>query len=238
MIESENLQSRQRQTFRIKEMSSADRPRERLIQCGVDSLNNYELLAILLKTGVRGTGVLEFAQMMINRFGGIANFDRVTFDQLKEVKGIGDAKAAELIAAIEFGRRISYEREGRNNRRIQSSQDVYDLVSARMSALDHEQLWVLNLDTKNQVIAVDQLYKGAVNASMIRTAEVFQGAVSRKATSIILVHNHPSGDPTPSGADFAVTRNVREAGKILDIQLLDHVVIGIGRFCSIFEMQG
>ena len=238
MIESENLQGRQCQTFRIKEMSSADRPRERLIRCGVNSLNNYELLAILLKTGVRGTGVLEFAQMMINRFGGIANFDRITFDQLKEVKGIGDAKAAELIAAIELGRRISYEREGRNNRRIQSAQDVYDLVSARMSALDHEQLWVLNLDTKNQVIAIDQLYKGAVNASMIRTAEVFQGAVSRKATSIILVHNHPSGDPTPSGADFAVTRNVREAGKILEIQLLDHVVIGTGRFCSIFEMQG
>ncbi len=238
MIESENIKSRQNQTFRIKEMSSADRPRERLIQGGVNSLNNYELLAILLKTGVRGTGVLEFAQMMINRFGGIANFDRVTFDQLKEVKGIGDAKAAELIAAIELGRRISYEREGRNNRRIQSARDVYDLVSARMSALDHEQLWVLNLDTKNQVIAIDQLYKGAVNASMIRTAEVFQGAVSRKATSIILVHNHPSGDPTPSGADFAVTRNVREAGKILEIQLLDHVVIGIGKFCSIFEMQG
>lgn len=218
-------------------MSSADRPRERLIQSGVESLNNYELLAILLKTGVRGMGVLEFAQMMIHRFDGIANFDRLTFDQLREVKGIGDAKAAELIAAIELGRRINFEREGRNIRRIQSAQDVYDLVSARMNALDHEQLWVLNLDTKNQVIAIDQLYKGAVNASTIRTAEVFQGAVSRKATSILLVHNHPSGDPTPSGADFAVTRTVREAGKILEIQLLDHVVIGIGKFCSIFELQ-
>ena len=222
--------------FRIKEMPRTDCPRERIILAGAGSLTNYELLAVLLKTGTSGMGVLEFAEMILRRFGGLSGLDRVTFDQLRQVKGIGEAKAAELIAAIEFGKRIHEATANRESRQIRSAEDVYELVCAKMRSLDHEELWVINVDSKNRVLAIDQLYKGSVNASTIRIAEVFQGAVSRKAMGIILVHNHPSGDPTPSDLDFVVTRNVKEAGRILEIALLDHVVIGAGDYRSIFDL--
>lgn len=222
--------------FRIKEMPRTDRPRERIILAGAGSLTNYELLAVLLKTGTSGMGVLEFAEMILRRFGGLSGLERVTFDQLRQVKGIGEAKAAELIAAIEFGKRIHEATANRESRQIRSAEDVYELVCAKMRSLDHEELWVINVDSKNRVLAIDQLYKGSVNASTIRIAEVFQGAVSRKAMGIILVHNHPSGDPTPSDLDFVVTRNVKEAGRILEIALLDHVVIGAGDYRSIFDL--
>jgi len=222
--------------FRIKEMPRTDRPRERIILAGAGSLTNYELLAVLLKTGTSGMGVLEFAEMILRRFGGLSGLDRVTFDQLRQVKGIGEAKAAELIAAIEFGKRIHEATANRESRQIRSAEDVYELVCAKMRSLDHEELWVINVDSKNRVLAIDRLYKGSVNASTIRIAEVFQGAVSRKAMGIILVHNHPSGDPTPSDLDFVVTRNVKEAGRILEIALLDHVVIGAGDYRSIFDL--
>lgn len=222
--------------FRIKEMPRTDRPRERIILVGAGSLTNYELLAVLLKTGTSGMGVLEFAEMILRRFGGLSGLDRVTFDQLRQVKGIGEAKAAELIAAIEFGKRIHEATANRESRQIRSAEDVYELVCAKMRSLDHEELWVINVDSKNRVLAIDQLYKGSVNASTIRIAEVFQGAVSRKAMGIILVHNHPSGDPTPSDLDFVVTRNVKEAGRILEIALLDHVVIGAGDYRSVFDL--
>ncbi len=222
--------------FRIKEMPRTDRPRERIILAGAGSLTNYELLAVLLKTGTSGMGVLEFAEMILRRFGGLSGLDRVTFDQLRQVRGIGEAKAAELIAAIEFGKRIHEATANRESRQIRSAEDVYELVCAKMRSLDHEELWVINVDSKNRVLAIDQLYKGSVNASTIRIAEVFQGAVSRKAMGIILVHNHPSGDPTPSDLDFVVTRNVKEAGRILEIALLDHVVIGAGDYRSIFDL--
>lgn len=222
--------------FRIKEMPRTDRPRERIILAGAGSLTNYELLAVLLKTGTSGMGVLEFAEMILRWFGGLSGLDRVTFDQLRQVKGIGEAKAAELIAAIEFGKRIHEATANRESRQIRSAEDVYELVCAKMRSLDHEELWVINVDSKNRVLAIDQLYKGSVNASTIRIAEVFQGAVSRKAMGIILVHNHPSGDPTPSDLDFVVTRNVKEAGRILEIALLDHVVIGAGDYRSIFDL--
>ncbi len=222
--------------FRIKEMPRRDRPRERIVLSGAGSLTNYELLAVLLKTGTSGMGVLEFAEMILSRFGGLSGLDRVTFDQLRQVKGIGEAKAAELIAAIEFGKRVHEASANRESRQIRSAGDVYELVCAKMQSLDHEELWVINVDSKNRVLAIDQLYKGSVNASTIRTAEVFQGAISRKAMGIILVHNHPSGDPTPSDLDFVVTRNVKEAGRILEIALLDHVVIGAGAYRSIFDL--
>ena len=158
--------------FRIKEMPRTDRPRERIILAGAGSLTNYELLAVLLKTGTSGMGVLEFAEMILRRFGGLSGLDRVTFDQLRQVKGIGEAKAAELIAAIEFGKRIHEATANRESRQIRSAEDVYELVCAKMRSLDHEELWVINVDSKNRVLAIDQLYKGSVNASKIGRAHV------------------------------------------------------------------
>lgn len=223
--------------LRIRELADGDRPRERLMHGGVSSLNNYELLAILLKTGTREMGVLEFAQSILQRFGGMGRLDRITFDELRQVKGIGQAKAAEIIAAIELGRRIHAEASAWELRPFHGAQDVYNLVGERMRSLDHEELWVLNLDSKNRLIAIDYLYKGAVNASTIRIAEIFQGAIVRKATSILMVHNHPSGDITPSTADISVTKNVIDAGKILEIKCLDHVIIGRNCYQSLLELM-
>lgn len=224
--------------LRIRELADGDRPRERLMHGGVSSLNNYELLAVLLKTGTREMGVLEFAQSILQRFGGMGRLDRITFDELCQIKGIGQAKAAEIIAAIELGRRIHAEASAFDLRSFHGAQDVYDLVGDRMRSLDHEELWVLNLDSRNRLVAIDYLYKGAVNASTIRVAEIFQGAIVRKAPSILLVHNHPSGDTTPSTADISVTKNVMDAGKILEIKCIDHVIIGRNSYQSLRELIG
>ncbi len=218
--------------YRITDLAANDRPRERLAQYGPQVLSNAELLAILLRVGLPGENAVQLGQRLLVEFQGLAGLHRASFDQVCRQRGIGEAKAAQLKAAIELGRRMLLE-SPEERPVIHAPGDVASLVEYEMAALDQEHLWVLVLDTRGRVLELDKLYKGSLNASMVRVAEVFRTAIQRNAASIVLIHNHPSGDPTPSQEDIHLTRAVVQAGKLLDIEVLDHLVIGHGRWISL-----
>jgi len=218
--------------YRIKDLDAGDRPRERLAALGAKALSNAELLAILIRTGLAGLNAVQVSQKLIAQSGGLPGLHRMSYAVLKSQRGIGPAKAAQIKAAIELGRRLSAA-VPEEKIKIQSPEDAAALLLYEMSALEREHLRVLLLDTRNQLIRTVEVYRGSLNSSFIRVGEIFREAVREQAAAIILAHNHPSGDPTPSPEDVAVTRTIIEAGKILDIEVLDHIVIGQGRFVSL-----
>jgi DNA repair protein RadC len=220
--------------LRIRELPAGERPRERLKQSGPASLSNSELLAIILRTGSAAENVLGLASRLLTRFGGLAGIARASFGELCAERGVGQAKAAQLKAALELGRRLSTTQAGEKTV-IRTPQDVADLLMAEMALLDSEHLRVVLLNSKNHVISISEVYKGNVNASLIRPGELFREAVRENCPAIIIVHNHPSGDPEPSPDDIHVTGRIAEAVKMLDIDVLDHVIIGNGSFVSLKE---
>jgi len=217
---------------RIKDMRSDDRPRERLEQQGSQALSNPELLAILLGTGVQGQSAIQLAQELLREYGGLAGLHRADYQDLVKTRGIGPAKAAQLGAAIELGRRLAVSVPD-DRPAIQSPEQAAELVMYEMGALKQEHLRVLLLDTRNQLIRITEIYQGSLNTSLIRVGEIFRDAVRENAAAVIVAHNHPSGDPSPSPEDVAVTRAMIDAGRLLDIEVLDHIVIGTGRFVSL-----
>lgn len=220
---------------RITDLPAADRPRERLAQAGASSLNNAELLAILLRVGIAGENAVRVAERMLAQLGHLAGLHRATYADLCSVKGIGPAKAAQLIAAIELGRRIATTATA-DRPAINSPADAANLLMYQMAALDQEYLFVILLDTRNRVLGAPlEVYHGSLSTSLIRVGEVFREAIKCNAAGLIVAHNHPSGDPSPSPEDVAVTRALVEAGKLLDIEVLDHLVIGRHRFVSLKE---
>jgi DNA repair protein RadC len=223
-----------RPAYRITDLHETERPRERLAKLGPQALTPAELIAILLRVGVPGENAVQVGQRLLKCFGGISGLHRASLEELTNQHGIGAAKAAQLKAAIELGRRLAVEAP-QERPVINSPEDAATLVRYEMSALEEEHLRVLLLDTRNHVLDTQEVYHGSVNASQVRVGEVFKAAIRRNATAVIIVHNHPSGDPTPSPDDLAVTRACIEAGKLLDIEVLDHLVIGQGRFVSMKE---
>lgn len=218
----------------IRELPAQERPRERLKKYGPASLSNAELLAIILRTGAASESVLNLSSKLLARFGGLDGLARAGFGELCAERGLGAAKAAQLKAALELGRRI-LSTDGQERFVVRSPEDVSNLVSAEMSLLDQEELRVVLLDSKNRVQSVAHLYKGSVNMSFIRMSEVFREAIRENCPALIAVHNHPSGDPTPSPEDIKVTRQMVEAGELLGIEVLDHVIIGRPGFVSLKE---
>ncbi len=222
--------------YRIMDLAETDRPRERLAELGPQALSNPELLAILLRVGVRGENAVEMATRLLKDFGGLAGLHRASVVELERAHGIGAAKAAQILAAIELGRRLnSAAPEERPT--IHSPKDAADLVLYEMSGLGQEHLWVLILDTRNRLLDIKHLYQGSLNSSNVRIGEVFREAILRNAAAIIVAHNHPSGDPSPSPEDVSLTRSLVETGKLLDIQVLDHLVIGGYKFISLKERR-
>lgn len=221
-------------TYRIADLQTADRPRERLAELGAQALSDAELLAILLRVGVEGENAVQMGQRLLKNLGGIAGIHRATFEEVCAEHGIGTAKAAQLKAAIELGRRLTLA-SPEERPSIHSPADAAALVQYEMSALTQEELRILLLDTRNRVLRIETIYRGSLNSSQVRVGELFKAAISRNAAAIIIVHNHPSGDPTPSPDDVAVTRAIVQAGKLLDIDVLDHLVIGLGKFVSLKE---
>lgn len=221
-------------TYRITDLEESERPRERLARLGAQSLSNAELLAILLRMGVRGENAVQVGQRLLQALGGIAGLHRCELSELCAQRGIGEAKAAQIKAAIELGNRLRLEAPDERPT-IHSPADAAALVQYEMSVLEQEELRVLLLDTRNRVQDTVTVYRGSVNSSQVRVGELFKAAVRRNAAGLIVVHNHPSGDPTPSPDDIAVTRAIVQAGKLLDVEAVDHLIIGQGRFVSLKE---
>jgi len=214
--------------YRITDLDTNDRPRERLAKVGPQALSNAELIAILLSSGVPGENAVQVGQRLLQTFNGLTGLHRAPFEELLQQRGVGEARAAQIKAAIELGRRLALEMP--NERPvIKSPADAAALVQYEMSALEKEQMRVILLDTRNRVVEIAEVVNGTVNSAHLRMAEIFTPAVRRNVPAILLVHNHPSGDPTPSPDDVTLTRAVLQAGKLLDIEVLDHIIIGIGQ---------
>ncbi|HEY3230048.1 MAG TPA: DNA repair protein RadC [Roseiflexaceae bacterium] len=218
----------------MKELPSSEQPRERLRDHGPTALSDAELLAILLRVGVAGTNVVQLAQQLLVERGGWPGLLRADYTDLCRRHGIGEAKAATLKAALEIGRRLLLT-EHEQRFQIKSPADVAQLLMLEMSHLDQEHLRAVLLDTKNRVQGISTIYVGSLNTSHIRVGEVFKDALKKNSAALIVVHNHPSGDPTPSPEDVLVTREIVAAGVLLDVEVLDHLVIGQGRFVSLRE---
>ncbi len=221
----------------VREMPTEERPRERLAAYGPRHLSNTELIAILLRTGSAGENVISQSSRLLSRFDGLRGLGKATHTELCAEKGLSEAKTCQILAALELGRRfVSLAPEERAA--INCPQDAVNLLSAEMSTLEQEHLRVLMLNTRNEVLGIEEIYIGNVNSSVVRPAEVFRPAIRGNATSILAVHNHPSGDPTPSGADISITRDLVAAGKLLSMELLDHLVIGSSqRYVSMHEAR-
>ncbi len=218
----------------VKEMPAEERPRERLARVGPQSLSTIELLAIILRTGVGGENVINMSTRILAQYGGLAGLARADFAQIEAVKGLGPAKTAQLLAAFELGRRLMLE-SPEERLQIRSPADAAHLLMPLIGHKEQENFVVLYLDTRNRVTDREVLYKGSLNTSLVRVAEVFRGAIRRNSAGIIVAHNHPSGDPNPSPEDVALTRRLVKAGKLLEVDLLDHLVIGQNRYVSLQE---
>jgi len=207
-------------------------PRERIEREGPEVLADHELIAILLRTGTVNEGVMQLSRRLLDEYGGFIGLQRRDFAEFLAMGGLGPAKAATLKAALEIGRRVAkLPIEERPS--IASPEDVVNLIGYEMAALEQEQLRVVLLDTRNRILRAPMVYQGSVNEASVRIGELFREAVRANAVSMILVHNHPSGDPTPSSADVSLTAEVVAAGKLLDIAVIDHLVIGQGRHVSL-----
>ncbi len=218
----------------IKELPAAERPRERLLYAGPQALSTAELMAIILRIGVGGESVLSLAQRLLVRFDGLPGIARASSAELMAEHGIGEAKVAQLKAAFELGRRLLVTTPTERPQ-VRSPADAAQLLMAEMSLLEQEHMRLVLLDTKNYVLSTPTVYVGSLNTSLIRVGELFRYALKENCAALIVAHNHPSGDPTPSPEDVIVTSKIVEGGQLLDIEVLDHLIVGRGRFVSLKE---
>jgi len=220
----------------IRDLPATERPRERLRDYGASALSTGELLAIVLRTGASRESVLALASRLLSRHGGLVGLARAGFGELCQERGLGEAKAAQIKAAFELGRRLATA-QPEERAAVRSPQDVANLLMPEMGLLEQEELRVVLLNTRNQVLGVHTVYRGSVNTSLVRVGELFREAVRQNCPAMVVAHNHPSGDPTPSPDDVAMTKQAVEAGRLLDIEVLDHLVIAQQRFVSLKERR-
>lgn len=220
----------------IRDLPIAERPRERLRHVGAAALSNAELLAIVLRTGATGENVVAQATRLLSRFNGLPGLARASVGELSGERGVGEAKAAQVLAALELGRRLMAT-QPEDRPCVRSPEDIARLLLADMALLEQEHLRVVLLNNRNQVLSAPEVYKGTVNATQVRVADLFRDAVREGCPNIIVVHNHPSGDPTPSADDAAITARVRQAGTLLGIDVLDHIILARDGFVSLRERR-
>ena len=218
----------------IRDYPKEERPRERFLQDGPQSLSNQELLALLLRTGSREESVLQLSGRLINSFKGLRLLKEASVEELTVIKGIGEAKAIQILASVELGRRINNLND-QDRYVIRSPEDGANYCMEEMRFLSQEHFVCLYLNTKNQVLQKTTVFIGSLNASIVHPREVFKEAFKRSAASIICLHNHPSGDPSPSREDIEVTKRLVECGKIIGIEILDHIIIGEHKYVSLKE---
>ena len=224
----------ERYTVAIRELPCEERPRERLAKHGASVLSAGELLAIQLRIGTQGRSALGVAEVLLTQFNGLRGIANATLEELARVKGIGPVKAIEIKSALELGRRMNVLVED-NRPTICSPQDVANLLMAELRDAKKEHLKSLLLDTKNRVLKIVTVSIGILDSSLVHPREVFKDAIAASAAALIIAHNHPSGDPSPSAEDRRVTERLAEAGQIIGIELLDHIIIGDNRWVSLKE---
>jgi DNA repair protein RadC len=209
--------------MRIHDFDPENRPRERFLRSGAASLSPAELLAIILRTGTKNLNIVDTCNELIARYG-LEKLANVTLGELQQVKGIGEAKAMQIVAIFELNKRLHYARN--LNKKIQAARDIFEYMAGRVPDETKEHLFVLHLNTKNQIIKAELAAVGTLNAALIHPREVFKSAIKESSHAIILVHNHPSGDVEPSNADKQVTDLLKQASSVIQIDLLDHIIIG------------
>lgn len=226
----------ERASWSIKDAPAAERPRERLVEQGPDALRTAELLAILLSTGSRGETVTDLSDRLLQEYGGLSGLLRTAVADLTRRRGLGLAKATKLKVALHLAARLR-EADPEQRPQVRSPKDVYDLLRFEIGHLDQEELRALLMDTKNRIMARRRVYVGSVNLTPVRVGEVFKAAVRENATSIVVVHNHPSGDPTPSPDDVRLTETLVKAGELLEVDVLDHVIVARAAYTSLKERR-
>ena len=213
------------ESWRLKDQPANERPRERLVARGPDALTHAELIAILLRTGLQGTNVIQVGQNLLQKFGSLNALARASVDELRKIPGIGRDKAATLVAAFALARRMEQERAAESPVLDQPATVVSFLREAnRLKPVESFQVLLLN--TRKKLIRVEEISEGTLDTLLVHPREVFRAAIAANAASVVLVHNHPSGDPTPSEADIKVTRDLIRAGQLLKIEVVDHIIIG------------
>jgi DNA repair protein RadC len=211
-------------SLKISELPQDERPREKLLSRGATALTNPELIAILLRTGLPGANAVDVARQLLTRYDSLSGLSRCSVQEIEVIPGIGEAKAIQLVAAFGLGQRLASERLAKQ--KLDSPELVHELMAADMRALHKESLRVVLLDTRYHLIRIEEVSLGSVNESIAHPRDVFRPAVVASAYAVIVVHNHPSGDPSPSQSDHSLTRRLVEAAELLQIKLLDHVIIG------------
>lgn len=222
-------------SYLIKEMNDDERPRERFKKYGVEALSNTELLSILMRCGTKSKSVMELSNDLLKLFN-INDFSNINYNVLKDIKGIGEVKAMTLISAIEFGKRVLNKVD--LNKQIRCSNDVYELVKSDLENELQEKLLVIFLNTRKYVIDKKIIFIGTVNSSVVHARDVFREAVKCNAVSLILVHNHPAGSIKPSYQDIEMTNKFISIGKLMDIDVIDHLIIGKNSYYSFLESNG
>ncbi len=215
----------------IKQLPVGERPREKAINRGLDNLSDAELLAIMLKTGSKSKNVLEVAYELLNKYGNLDNIAKASLGQLQEVKGVGKVKALELLCAFELGKR----RGTKERLRIYSGKDIYNLFYSKLAFAVQEELHVVFLDNRKNIIGKKMLFKGTANQSSVHPRDILREALKEGALGIILVHNHPSGDVEPSKNDKELTKEIYLQGKKLGIQVIDHIIVGYNNYYSFYD---
>lgn len=224
-------------SFTIHDLPLPERPRERLLKLGAEALSAQEILALILGRGIKNESVMVTAQRLLSQFGNLKGVAAAPVEELSAIKGIGVAKATQLKAAFELSNRLEDYSDIRGKIAIRNPEDVMNLVKTRLKGKKKEHLLALLLDTRNHVIGVNTVSIGGLDSSIVHPREVFKEAISSSAASVILVHNHPSGDPHPSEADINITQQLAEAGKIMGIEVLDHVIVGDGSYISMKDKR-
>lgn len=219
--------------LKIKDMPEFERPRERLVNYGPGALSDSELLALVLRTASRKENVVGLSQRILKEFD-MKGLSRATVAELQEIYGVGAAKACQIVACFELGRRM-WSLKGNGKMRILNARQVFEHLEPELGTLKKEHFLALYLNTKNYVLKKEVVSIGGLNANVVHPREIFQGALRESAASVILVHNHPSGDPSPSPQDLEITSKISEAGKVMGIEVLDHIIIGDGSFVSLKE---
>ncbi|MGL4655410.1 MAG: RadC family protein [Sarcina sp.] len=219
--------------LKISQIPKDERPREKLLNKGVKALDNDELLALLLRTGTKDESALELSKRLLDAVNGVGGIFQTPIETLMQIKGIKEAKASQLIAACELYARATSEKQ--DNLQIKSANDVANVLGHNFFIDTQEVVRLLCLNTKNKIIAIKEVFKGSLNSSIVHPREIFREAINLSAASIILCHNHPSGDPTPSIEDINITKRIKSCGEIMGIELLDHVILGKNSFISLKE---